>query len=692
MSRQNRIARLLLLAGLLCLMGCRSTDEFKGLKTQLMKTPKNYRLVFEGVSSFSRGLLQIAAKEDLSDFEAAGFQISFIDDAAYSIENFYRGRGFPFTEVAYELSTTAGELPLVSFRINEGPRCTVADVRLTGNERISNRDLRSLLGGPTTRLFGLGELYYVADEASSARSSMERLYYQRGYIKVQIDGPEVSFSESRREAFLEYHITEGPRFAIEAVDLVSQTGHEDTAMVERLASFVGRPYFPRLNYEVCAAAASILIDQGYADAYATAKDGVDDQTGEVRMEISLHPGEQVRLAEIIIEGNEKTRDSFILDVMDIEIGALVRRADERRAFRDLYASGLFDSVSIDLEGSGPERTLRVRVEEAETLSFMVEGGYGSFERMRLLVGVTEHDLFGTGRSLTFRGKLAVKARGVSLFYKDPYTINKENVLGMNTFFEKRQLVSFDQTEYGAGFNLTRLLTESYRNIYGYEYRISEASSVQIDIPDEDPLNQSDVGISTVYLTNVYDSRDSSFLPTKGTWFRLRNEIAPAALASELTFFKLDGRIVYYQPLDEDNYLAGTIRGGVIAPMGDTSGIPIQERFFNGGQNTVRSFRDDELGPKDSNNVPIGGEAYSVFSIEYRRQLPGSFSAAVFVDAGNVSLDYEDALRFDDMRYGVGPGLRWLLPIGPLRLDWGINPSPRPNEEDWVLQFSLGIAF
>ena len=79
-------------------------------------------------------------------------------------------------------------------------------------------------------------------------------------------------------------------------------------------------------------------------------------------------------------------------------------------------------------------------------------------------------------------------------------------------------------------------------------------------------------------------------------------------------------------------------------------------------------------------------------MEYRRALVSGLSAALFFDAGNVSLEHQDALEFADLRYGVGPGLRWLLPIGPLRLDWGINPSPRQGEDDWVLQLSLGVGY
>jgi outer membrane protein assembly factor BamA len=216
--------------------------------------------------------------------------------------------------------------------------------------------------------------------------------------------------------------------------------------------------------------------------------------------------------------------------------------------------------------------------------------------------------------------------------------------------------------------------------------------VEVDVPvGEDDLTR-DVNISALYLTQVLDTRDTFFLPTRGRWLRVRADFSLDELGTELPFVRLDGRHVRYHPLRPGTVLAWTARLGVIVPLEGDEEIPLQERYFNGGQNTVRSFREDELGPRDADGDPIGGEAFSVASVELRQDIVGDFSLALFADAGNVSLEASDALAFDDMRFGVGPGLRWLLPIGPVRLDWGINPDPRPEERDWVLQFSLGVAF
>jgi outer membrane translocation and assembly module TamA len=130
------------------------------------------------------------------------------------------------------------------------------------------------------------------------------------------------------------------------------------------------------------------------------------------------------------------------------------------------------------------------------------------------------------------------------------------------------------------------------------------------------------------------------------------------------------------------------RVGAIQPA--TSSIPIDARFFNGGATTVRSFAERELGPKDKQNNPLGGEFYTVLNAEFTFPISGGLKGAVFVDAGNLTS--WDQAGFDDMRTGIGVGLGYALPVGPLRLDFGINPDRRRGEDFGAFHFSFGAAF
>jgi outer membrane translocation and assembly module TamA len=141
-------------------------------------------------------------------------------------------------------------------------------------------------------------------------------------------------------------------------------------------------------------------------------------------------------------------------------------------------------------------------------------------------------------------------------------------------------------------------------------------------------------------------------------------------------------------------------------------IPISERFFNGGDSTVRSYYHSELGPKDENNEPVGGLSYNVFSVELRKIFYKNFSATLYVDAGNVSPNrsllegpesfasssdlLDDTLNdfFSEFKFGIGIGFQYLLPVGPIRIDVAYNPDPEEiwQEDSWAFHFSLGMAF
>ena len=205
--------------------------------------------------------------------------------------------------------------------------------------------------------------------------------------------------------------------------------------------------------------------------------------------------------------------------------------------------------------------------------------------------------------------------------------------------------------------------------------------------------ESDLDISSLAFAPRYDSRDNVLMPASGVLAELALEWGGEWIGSELDFVRPSVNLTAYLPLAEnrDAALATTVRAGVIVPTGDVDPIPLQERYFNGGSNTVRAFEQDELGPVDANGQPLGGETFGLLSVELRRRLFGGLHGAAFVDAGNVLPDASDFLSFDDVRWGPGVGLRWLTPVGPLRVDAAWNPDPTPTESDVVFHFALGVS-
>ncbi|NOT28915.1 MAG: BamA/TamA family outer membrane protein, partial [Planctomycetes bacterium] len=170
------------------------------------------------------------------------------------------------------------------------------------------------------------------------------------------------------------------------------------------------------------------------------------------------------------------------------------------------------------------------------------------------------------------------------------------------------------------------------------------------------------------------------------------EWADDTLGSDTEFVRAQLEFTRLVRLGDEDVLAASVRTGVIAPFGSTDELPLPERFFNGGENSVRSFQEDELLPAGALGDPLGGEAATTLNLEWRRLLTGNLAGALFIDVGNVALEVQDYLAFDGLRTGLGVGLRYLLPIGPVRVDLGVNPDPKDDEDELVLHFSVGLPF
>ena len=232
-------------------------------------------------------------------------------------------------------------------------------------------------------------------------------------------------------------------------------------------------------------------------------------------------------------------------------------------------------------------------------------------------------------------------------------------------------------------------------------------------------------MDTIGLSNTLDLRESPYVNPRGFLIGNTLDLASSALGSDIEYVRGTMRVGYYLPFGPKPLTPGVVedqppgtplqrwfrqssiafgaRAGIIHSL-TTSGpdeataIPIDERFFNGGATTVRSFGERDLGPHDNHGHPVGGEFYTVLNVEYTFPIFGELQGAIFTDAGNLLPTSED-IGLSDMRYAIGAGLRYKLPVGPIRLDYGVNPDPRPNSKISArfisvsaLRFRLGSRF
>ena len=361
-------------------------------------------------------------------------------------------------------------------------------------------------------------------------------------------------------------------------------------------------------------------------------------------------------------------------------------------FRELMRTGLFNVLQINPQPeAGNYLRLDIAAEEAKAKEFGLSVGYGSYTGGIFGVQWADRNLFGYGRPLFTSIEVSQRGYKGEILWDDPHFLESNVELKI-----RLSALTFDYDGYSK-FEIGERTEFSY-NITK-QYQIGLFASQRHDEIVKADINHALIGdrkyfVSSLGLFHTLDLRDSPVVPSRGFVFNQTFEVAASGIGSEIEFFRTTARASYFIPFGKTLLELGA-RAGLVRPLkestSDITAIPIDERFFNGGSTTVRSFGERDLGPHDRNNFPIGGEFYTIFNVEYTFPLYGELQGAVFVDAGNLLPDADNP-NFSDMRYGIGAGLRYKLPIGPIRLDYGVNPSPREHEDIGAFHFSFGFAF
>ena len=328
----------------------------------------------------------------------------------------------------------------------------------------------------------------------------------------------------------------------------------------------------------------------------------------------------------------------------------------------------------------------------------------------------DRDLFGYGRPVTTSIEVSQRSYKGEILYEDPFFLDTDFAFRARLAAFTFDFDGYSKFELGGRFDLTRKITKY--DEAGLTFAVRHVKITNDGIKPEFLLGENtDYLVNTLGLTNTLDMRESPYVTPRGFLINNTLDLASNAFGSDIEFIRGTMRVGYYLPFGpkvttpgvvedqpgtpfqrwvQQSSIAFGARAGIIHSLtvsgsAEATAIPIDERFFNGGADTVRSFGERELGPHDNHGHPVGGEFFTVLNIEYTFPILGELQGAIFTDAGNL-LPTSEEIGLNDLRYAIGAGLRYKLPIGPIRLDYGVNPDPRPDEDFGAFHFSFGFAF
>ena len=605
----------------------------------------------------------------------------------------------------------------------------VTAVQLNGVRAVKPAQLKSVLATTSSSKLPWGaKHYFIREQFEADLKRVAAFYKDRGYPDAKVRSFDVKMNDRQDAVAVTITVDEGQPVLVERIDYqgfdVLPQQHLDD-MKARVALKVHAPLDRALAQASRESALDEVKDHGYpyATVRLTEQPGSDEHSRALTF--SATPGTQARYGEVTIVGNSSVSDDVVRRQLTIRPGRLFRLSQLQESQRRLYDLETFQFANVEAdfpEGAQPATVpIKTTLTEGKHRKVNFGIGYGSEEKGRVSFDWRHVNFFGGARTLQLQTQYSSLNRGARLNFRQPY------------FFGPRTDILFsaqswhtDEPAYVLNTNGGRVTVEHrlarrgplsqrqsdtrFALTYIGEYQNYRVSDLALSTPSFlktlislglDPLNGTARGLLSSMAIDVNRrTSDSTLDPHQGYLLSGHVEQAGRLFGGDYEFLEttLEGR--YYVPIAGRAVFAVRAHGGSIGQIGSAENlkVPFYRRYFLGGATSLRGWGRFEVSPLYE-GITVGGHTMFESSAELRVPVWGNLTAVLFGDAGNVWNNAWD-LSLHDLRYDVGPGLRYLTPIGPIRADLGFQLNPvsgllingKPETRHFRFHFSIGQAF
>ncbi len=668
---------------------------------------------FSGIKEFDAEVLTKALR-DVGLAEGRPFDKALADRAEQELKRQYINRSMYAAEVVTTVTPIERNRVNLNFTVTEGDVSKIREIRIVGNKAFSESTLRGLFDLDTG---GWLSWYTKSDRYSRAKlnadiETLRSYYLTRGYLEFRIESTQVAISPDKQDMSITINISEGDRYVVKSIALEGEYLDREEEFKSLIAMRVGQAY----NAEDVSATVNAFTDHfgtfGYAFAQVDAVPEIDRVNKQASFVLRAQPARRVYVRRIHIEGNNRTRDEVIRREFR-QFEAAWYDSDRIRLSRDrVDRLGFFTEVNIDTQpvpGSPDQVDITLHVVEKPTGNITLGAGYSQAEKLSLIAGIRQENVFGSGNYLGLDINTSSFNRQLVLSTVNPY-FTPDGVSRSVDFYYR---TTTPYTEQGGDY---RLITPGMSIKFGVPF--SEQDTVFFGVGVEQTRIEPGTGLPLAYqdyattfgdssvslpLTIGWarDGRDSALVPTRGRLQRFNTELS---VAGDTRYFKANYQIQQYIPLSKQYTVALNAELGYGRGFGGKP-FPIFKNFFGGGLGSVRGFDQGTLGPTSpilsgisaGEEVNIGGNRSVALSAEFIMPFPGAGNDRTlrlfgFMDIGNVYGDNDTRVNARDLRASVGVGLSWISPIGPLRFALA-NPIRKfPGDRIQKFQFQIGTSF
>jgi outer membrane protein insertion porin family len=616
-----------------------------------------------------------------------------VQRARERLKEAYEDEGYFEVQISPEVEKFEDGDVKVMFTINEGRRITIDQIVIRGNKGLKDKQIKDAMATRERQYFILRGTV----QRQKLEEDMERilgLYQDHGFVQMRVEKHDVSVDREKARVTITIDVVEGTQYRIGAINVAGVTLLPEEEVRRQLGLKSGEVFSRTALRDGARNITDLYSTIGRASADVIPR--TDQQgTGTIDVAVDITEGPEVYVERINITGNTRSEDRILRREIPFVEGDLFTLQKLQRARQRLVNLGYFETVNVTTQ-PGTDKTriiVNVEVTERPTGIFSIGGGFSSVDSFVGTLDISQNNFLGRGWQLSLRLRAGANSQQGVISFTEPWLFDRPLSAGFDLFNVRRDYTEYDYDSLGGTVRLSHPFAEYWRWQTSYRLTSDDISDVQGD----DPLVQEEEGTrltSAITLGLTRDSRDVVAAPTKGGFTVITVDFA--GLGGDSHFVKTVGSTAYFKPIWLGHILSGRVEAGYgvgWAKDGLTGRkeLPIFERFYLGGPNSIRSFKARRISPVDDEGVRIGGTSEVLGNVEYIVPLPFNFRAAAFFDIGNV---YGFSTKFDltDTREAAGAGLRWQSPFGPIRVDYGINLDRRKGEDFGAIQFSVGSPF
>ena len=614
------------------------------------------------------------------------------------LNEYYRQKGYYNVEIEEKVEPLPNNQVLIRYEITEHEKVYITEIIFVGNSQFDDDDLLDVMETSEKGFFswitksGLLDQKKLEFDAHKITS----YYHNQGFIKAKVGEPKV-YHEKEKGLIITIEVHEGPQYHVGRVSIEGDLIKSASDLLKETQIGKEKAFNRETVREDVLALRNIYADEGYAYAEITPRTDEDHETQLVDITYTVSKKQKIRFARINISGNTVTRDKVIRREIKVVEGDYFSGKDLRKSTRNIQYLGFFEDVQIQTKKGSKEglMDLYVSVKERATGMFSIGAGYSSEDNAFGIFSISQNNLFGRGQRLRTSAKIGGKSTKYDIRFTEPWLFDKPLSASVEIYKKEQEYDEYTRDSLGGAltFGFPLGIDEFTRGSVKYGYDDSDISDLEegasVTIKDMEGQNVT----SGMTFTIKRDSRDRIWNTSRGTFNSLSYEYTGGIFGGDVGFDKYIARTGWYFPLFWDTvFLVKGTWGLVVKRSGEK--LPVYQKFRLGGINSVRGFDYGDISPVDPETGDrIGGEKMMFYNVEFRFPLAKEQGVVglVFFDAGNV-FEEDENYTFTGIRTSAGAGIRWYSPIGPIRLEYGVNLDPQEGEPSGNWEFTIGGSF